>query len=609
MTNHQDIPTLFQTSTVIFDGAMGTELYRRNIFTNRCYDELCLSQPELIRQIHQDYADAGADVLTTNSFGANQVSLGHFGLAEQTADINRRAAKLAREVADQSERAILVAGSIGPAAASEKATAAQLQAAQAAYLVEGGVDFILFETMPDRQAIQACAEAMANLPDTPFAISFTIFDNLESSRGEALECLLAPLPGTARQPFAWGLNCGVGPDAMLSAVEKAVSLTPLPLIVQPNAGTPKRIENRTVYLCSPEYLTTYAKRFTDLGARAVGGCCGTTPDHIRDMARSLKPLTQKRVQIEHVTLSESVELKEPVPFAQRSKLAYKLANGQWLKTIELLPPRGFDMTSTIQKAKTCYRQGIDAINLPDGPRASCRLSPFYTAMRIEQEAHIETILHFCCRDRNLIGMQADLLACAAAGVANILFVTGDPPKLGNYPFQISGVFDTDAIGIARVQDRLNRGVDLGGQAICPQTAAVIGVGADPNAIDMKRELRRIREKVEAGADFIITQPVFDPEALLRFLDDIQELGTPVIAGVWPLASYRNATFMQNEVPGVVVPDQIMQRMASVESREDQLAMGIQIAREIVQRIRDRLAGIQVSAPFGNVSTALAVTNA
>ncbi len=378
----------------------------------------------------------------------------------------------------------------------------------------------------------------------------------------------------------------------------------LPLVVQPNAGMPKEVDNRRIYFCSPEYLTEYAKRFVNLGASCVGGCCGTTPDHIREMARTIKPLSRRRTE-PIVKAVAAVPLKEAAPMADKSELGKLLAAGQWVTTVELVPPRGYDLGSTVAKSRTLRERGVTAINIPDGPRASARISPLITAERILREAQIEPILHFCCRDRNLIGMQADLLACAACRVRNILFVTGDPPKLGDYP-HATGVFDADSIGMAAVQKQLNRGVDLGGQSIDPQTFAVIGVGLDPTALDRKREIDRFRQKIESGAEFAITQPVFDPDALLRMLDDVQHHGIPIVAGIWPLVSYRNALFMRNEVPGVVVPDAVMERMAAVTTREDQLATGIQIARESVARVRDRVAGIQVSAPMGNIETAWAV---
>ncbi len=591
---------------LVFDGAMGTEIYRHHVFTNRCFDELCLSDPKLIRQIHAEYRDAGADVLTTNTFGANRAALAKFALAERLPEILRAGARLARETADAAGRPMYVAGSIGPPSIQPQYEAAieEMIVEQAQGLIEGGADFILFETQPNRAALEQCAAAMRQLPGVPFVLSFAIVATGETASGESVERMLAPLPPECAQPIAWGMNCGVGPDGLLGAVEQAVRLTTLPLIVQPNAGMPKEVENRRIYLCSPEYLATYVKRYVALGASAVGGCCGTTPEHIREVVAVVRPLARAKVLSPPVPATH-VEPKEPAPLAERSRLGARLVARQWITTVELLPPRGYNLQSTIAKAKLLHERGVNAINIPDGPRATARLSSLVTAEHILREAAIEPILHFCCRDRNLIGMQADLLACAACGVRNLLFVTGDSPKLGDYP-QATGVFDADSIGMTAVQHRLNGGIDLGGQAIDPPTFAAIGVGLDPTVLDRQRELDRFRRKVEAGAEFAITQPVFDPDALLRFLDEVQLLGLPILAGIWPLASYRNASFMRNEVPGVIVPDSIMERMASVDRREDQLAIGIEIARESVARVRDRVSGIQVSAPLGNIETAWAV---
>ena len=592
---------------LVFDGAMGTEIYRHHIFTNRCYDELCLSDPKLIRLIHSDYCKAGADVLTTNTFGANRVSLGCFGLSDRLAEINRSGAALAREIADAAGNEVFVAGSIGPLP-TQSQYASQwdaMIAEQAQALVSGGADFILFETLANREAVERCAAAMAQMPDVPFMVSFALTDEGETVSGESLERMLSPLPEGTRAPVAWGMNCGTGPTGLLGSLERAVHLTDQPIVVQPNAGIPKEVDNRSIYLCSPEYLTTYAMRFVALGARGVGGCCGTTPAHIREIGLAVKPLSKARVASVIQEAADEVEEQEPTPLSERSRFAWRLAHRKWVTSVELVPPRGYDLSSTIEKSRSLYRHGVDAINIPDGPRASSRISPLITAEHIQREAGIEAILHFCSRDRNLIGMQADLLACAACGIHNILFVTGDPPKLGNYP-QATGVFDTDSIGMVAVQRRLNAAVDLGGQALKPKTAALLGVGLDPTAVDRQRELDRFHEKVEAGAEFAITQPVFDPDALLRFLDEVEKYEIPIMAGIWPLASYRNAQFMQNEVPGVEIPDSVMQRMEAAGSREEQLQAGVEIAWESVQRVHDRIAGIQVSAPFGNINTALAV---
>ena len=594
-------------AVLVFDGAMGTEIYRHHVFTNRCFDELCLSDPTLIRQIHQEYCDAGADVLTTNTFGANRAGLGQFGWGEKCGQINRAGAELARQVAGAADREVFVAGSIGPLPSQPQYADSidEMIRQQAEALMEGGADFVIFETQPTRAALENAARAMNALPEVQFVLSPAVVDNAESASGEPLERMMAPLPEDFREPVAWGLNCGTGPDGLLGAVERAARLTPLPLIVQPNAGQAKEFGYRRIYLCSPEYLTSYAKRYVSLGASAVGGCCGATPEHISRIAQAVKPLSKARAAPVVTEPRRPVEQKEPAPFASRSRLAQRITQGNWVTTVELLPPRGYDLGPTIEKSKTLKEHGVDAVNIPDGPRASSRISSLITCLKIKQEAGIEPILHFCSRDRNLIGMQADLLACAACDVRNILFVTGDPPKLGDYP-NATGVFDADSIGMVAVQRRLNCGIDLGGQAINPQTFAVIGVGLDPTALDQENEVDRFRRKAHAGAEFAITQPVFDADALLRFLDRVQDCGIPIIAGIWPLASYRNASFLQNEVPGVEIPDSTLQRMASVESREDQLKMGVEIARESVGRVRDRVVGIQVSAPFGKIATALAV---
>jgi len=529
---------------LVFDGAMGTEIYRRHVYLNRNFEELCASEPALIRQIHQDYVEAGADVLTANSYGANREALARFGFAERTAAINRTAAELAVAVARSAKRQVLVVGSVGPVAAANLTRERRLEllAEQIMALAAGGVDGLIFETLPTRAlAEDAVAALQAAGVALPFILSFAVNEQAESSVGEPVERLLLPFEGGAPAPAAWGLNCGLGPDGLLGAVERAVRHTRTPVIVQPNAGMPKEVDNRRITLCSPEYLATYAKRYLDLGARGVGGCCGTTPEHLREVARALRPLAQQRIEITASPVETAV-LQPAVPLAEKTTFGAKLARGAWVTSVELVPPRGYNLADVVAKALQCKNTGVDAINIPDGPRASARISPLVTALEIQTKAGIEAMLHVCARDRNIISLQADLLGCAAVGLRNLLFITGDPPKLGPYP-SASGVFDVDAIGLVRLQARLNRGVDLGGQGIEPQTRAVIGVGADPNALDFEREVRRFREKAEAGAEFAITQPVFAVEPLFRFLDAVADLKLPVLAGVWPLASYRNALFM------------------------------------------------------------------
>ena len=593
---------------VIFDGGIGTEIYNSNVFINRCYEEISISNPGIITQIHKNYLDAGADVLTTNTFGANRNKLSRYGLGKQVDEINRVSIGLAKE---QIQEDTLVAGSVGPIgdipynSGITHENIVEMLSEQIYAIKSAGADFVMFETLSCLREIIESLDAIKQVPGIPYILSFAVNRDCESYKGESIEKILGTVKKYGNLPSAIGLNCGVGPEGMLTALEKLMHICKFPVIAQPNAGVPRRVDNRTIYMASPEYLTTYALRFVDLGVRGVGGCCGTTPEHIQDIARSIKPLGKKANSFELDITSPEIDFKNPVKLEKRSKLGTKISNGEWVKSIEIVPPFGYELEKTIDKAVICREAGIDAINIPDGPRASSRISPMITAIQIKEKAGIEPVLHFCCRDRNLIGMQSDLLGCAAAGINNILFVTGDPPKLGEYPFA-SAVFDADSIGMVKIQANLNKGVDIGGKSISRVTEGVIGVGADPSALDLERELRRTREKVEAGAEFIITQPVFSVEALLKFLEAIEDFRIPVIAGIWPLASFRNAEFMNNEVPGVSVPDHIMKRMAAADTKEEQKLEGIKIARESIDKVRSYVQGVQVSAPFGNVHTAIEV---
>lgn len=608
---------ILRDEILIFDGAMGTELYSRHVFTNRCFEEICLSDPELVRSIHRDYLKAGAEVLTTNSFGACASALKKFGLADKVSVINQAAARLARECADEAEkkdgRRRFVAGSIAPpeedafngsAGISEEAWCDML-AEQGKALLECGADFLIFETLPSPAIAQYARQAMAKLPaDTAFVLSYAIQED-EFANGDSRDAYMEFEDDGLPLPAAVGLNCGVGPYAMLRACELLVKQCKLPVIVQPNAGSPLRVDNRQLYLCSPEYFTTYAVRYANLGVRGIGGCCGTNPSHIADMARSVKPLGRKREEIVVAGGNRpAVERQPEKPLAERSAWGRKLANGEWCVSMEMAPPPGWNCEKILNAAYRCKEEGIDVLNIPDGPRAAARLSAMVTAEIIQREVGIETVLHVCCRDRNYIGLQSDLLGCAAAGIHNLLFITGDPPKLGIYGFA-SGVFDTDSIGLTHLQKELNQGIDLGGLPINPPTAAVIGVGADPNAIDFDREIRRLRDKVEAGADYVCTQPIFDVRALEKFAKAIEDLHLPIVAGIWPMVNLRNALFMKKEVPGVVVPDWIIERMSQKETKEDQMKVGVEIAREAIAAIRGLVCGIQVSAPLGNVDAVMA----
>ncbi len=604
-----DILSRMKESPLVFDGAMGTVIYDRGVFIHTCYDELSLTNPRLILQIHRDYIEAGAQVIETNTFGANSIKLKAFGLAERTEAINRAGAKLAREAAGND---VFVAGSVGPCTESNQrmpdAFAAEVEAAfrtQISALDAEGVDLYLLETFSNLNELQLAARVAKEFGGTVLA-SFALSEGGETALGTRAETMASALDADPNVDIV-GINCGTGPSGAFDALQAILPHTGKPIVVMPNAGLPREISGRVIYLTSPEYFTEYAKKYIELGARGVGGCCGTTPVHIRTMARAVKSLSGVKRHVEVKPLVRQETLVYVIPPERKSRFAAKLLAGETVTSVELLPPKSSDMTALLAKARQCAEAGIDAINIPDGPRASARVSPMIAALTIQREVGIEPILHYCCRDRNLIGMQSDLLGGYAAKLANFLIITGDPPKLGEYP-DVTGVFDVDSIGLVQVASNLNHGVDIGGNPIDPPTGIFIGVGANPCAVELEREIDRYFRKIDAGAEFAITQPVFDVDALLRFLDrvDRHERTIPVLAGVWPLVSFKNAEFMNNEVPGVVVPKAILDRMARCRSREDGRKAGIDIARGIVARIRDRVHGFQVSAPMGHVETALAV---
>jgi homocysteine S-methyltransferase len=412
-----------------------------------------------------------------------------------------------------------------------------------------------------------------------------------------------------------GLNCGVGPAIILNALEKMRSVTKKKLAAQPNAGLPRDVQGRQFYMCSPEYMSKFAKRFIQAGAKFIGGCCGTTPSHIKlisDAVRAASPRAQRGRSTSapaHVEQVTPTDIKV-VPPEERSQWGAKIAHGEFVTSVEVLPPKGVDAKKTLDSIRLLKDAGVDGVNIPDGARAQSRMSAMATAVLVEQQIGIESVLHYCCRDRNLLGMMSDLLGAAALGLRNILVITGDPPKMGPYP-DATAVFDIDSIGLTNMVNKLNHGLDLGNNPIGEPTAFCIGVGVNPGAINLDEEIKRFEWKVEAGAQYAITQPVFDTDQLRGFLKRIEHVRIPIIAGIWPLVSYRNAEFLHNEVPGVRVTPSIMERMrvASTVSKEAGRDEGLRIARESLLEVRDVIQGVQVSAPFGNVKYALEVFEA
>ena len=601
---------------VLFDGAMGTEIYRRGVFINQCYDDLCRTEPETIREIHEAYRRAGAQALETNTFGANRFQLQSYGLEDEVAEINRAAARLAREVAGEE---LFVAGSIGPLGvrlepygptSREEARAAFRGQAEA--LAEGGVDLFLLETFSDlaelREAVEGCREAA----DLPVVAQMTIQPDGETSYGDRPADIAREVESLGVD--AVGLNCSVGPALLVEAVREMAGVTSLPVSAIPNAGLPKEVQGRKIYLASPEYMASYARKLVEAGARILGGCCGTRPEHVRKMAEQLRALSPDsvRVAVREEDEEGAGESLPPVPLEERSEWGRKIASGEPVVAVELTPPKGSDPAGFLAAGRWLARAGVDAVAVPDAPRASMRMGVLAAAALLQREAGAETIAHYTCRDRNLLGMGADLLGAQALGIRNLLLVTGDPPKMGPYG-ESTAVFDVDAIGLTNLVARLNRGQDLGGHPLGSRTSFVIGVAVNPSSVDMEREMERWYWKVDAGAEYAVTQPIFDADRLEGFLERTAEQGTriPVVASVWPLASLRDAEFLNHEVPGIDVPAPVLERMRRAEEEGPEAARdeGAAIAREILAAVRPLVEGVQIAAPSGRVEDALEVVAA
>jgi methionine synthase I (cobalamin-dependent)/5,10-methylenetetrahydrofolate reductase len=595
---------LSQNEVIVFDGGTGTYLYEKGIYINTCFDELNLTNPDIVAEVHREYAAAGADVIETNTFGANRFKLAPHGLEKKVYDVNLRGAQIAKGVAGDRT---LVAGSVGPLGVQIEPLgklsfeeAADAFREQIKGLLDGGVDLIILETFSLVPELQQAIKAVRALNTSiPLIAQVTINDDGHLLSGASLESFIkAVLPSDVD---ALGLNCSVGPKAMLDALETLKTLTALPISVQPNAGLPQNIGGRNIYMTSPEYMAEYAKRFIQTGATIVGGCCGTNPEHIkaiRRAVRALRPLKRMDVTAESlsVTAPEAVHVFGKT---EKSRLSNKLARKEFVTLVELVSPKGVSPAREVEKARKLHHFGIDAINIPDGPRASARMSALAMAAIMQRDTGIETVLHFACRDRNVIGMQSDLLGAWALGIRNVLAITGDPPKLGNYP-NATAVFDVDAIGLTNVMQRLNHGLDLAGNPIGEPTGFNIGVGVNPGAINLDEEIRRLDWKIEAGAEYVITQPVFDIRILEQFMKRIRHVTIPLLCGIWPLISYRNAEFMNNEVPGASVPPDIMERLRKTTTKEEGFAEGVRIARETYEHVRSEVAGVQLSAPMGRI---------
>jgi homocysteine S-methyltransferase len=605
---------IFANRPVLADGAMGTVLYARGIFINRCYDELNLSDPNLILSIHEEYLQAGAELLETNTFGANRFRLARHGLAGKVAEINAAGVSIARQAIerfkDKQAGMAWVSGSVGPLGVRlEPLGKTGLDEARAAFaeqirvLAEAGVDMLSIETMPAlNEAREALAAAHQIAPGLPVLVMVTVDDESTCLDGSSPAQAAALL--TEWGAGAIGVNCSTGPTSVLTAIEAMRPVTSLPLAAMPNAGMPRAVEGRNIYLCSPEYMASFARKAIQAGVQIVGGCCGTTPNHIRAMRAGLRDLDAKtRIEVTGAAPVPNAETP-PAPLSARSRIGSLLEQGNFITLVEILPPKGINCINEIEGAQLLYQLGVHAINVPDSPRASARMSAQSLCLQIQQHTSVETVLHYTCRDRNLLSIQSDLLGASSLGLHNILCLTGDPPKMGNYP-DATSVFDVDSIGLVNIVRRLNHGLDIGSNSIGVSTNFTIGVSANPGAPDIENELRRFFFKVEAGAEYAVTQPVFDLRLLESFLERIKDHHIPILAGICPLISLRNAEYLKNDLR-ISMPEEIMLRMAQADTPAAARREGILIAQEMIEAVRPYVQGVQVAAPFGGYSVAAEV---
>jgi len=602
---------------LVCDGAMGTMLYGRGVFINRCFESLTLSDPGLVRDVHEQYLRAGADVIETNTFGANRMKLRAFGLGNRVAEINRAAVALAREAraaAAGGPRAY-IAGAMGPLGVRVEPwgktgvdEAEALFREQAEALASGGVDLFMLETFRDLNEIGAAIAAVRSVSDLPIVAQMTTEEEGLTLDGIPPEQFAPAL--VARGADIVGLNCSVGPAPMLETLERMTEVVGVPLAAQPNAGKPRDIEGRNLYLCSPDYMASYARRFVALGVRLVGGCCGTTPEHIRQIHLAVKAMApglahrEEAVAEVRVPVSSQPHAQPPVPRIEKSVLARALAEGRFVTLVEVSPPRGHDAAEAVAAARALAARGVDVVTIPDGLRSGARLSALSLSVLVAQQGGIETLLQYSCRDRNLLGIQSDLLGAHALGLRNLLGITGDVRSLGEIP-DATAVFDVDSIGLTNLIHRLNHGLDIGGQSIGAPTRFLTGVMANPSR-DVELEVKRLGYKVEAGAEFVVTRPVFDMAAFERFLRRVEAFRVPIVAGVWPFDTALHAEFMANEVPDVTVPEALVDRMRKAADAAAAAAEGVAIARELVAALRTMSQGVHIFTLSGPVERAFDV---
>ncbi|RME17080.1 MAG: bifunctional homocysteine S-methyltransferase/methylenetetrahydrofolate reductase [Bdellovibrio sp.] len=601
---------------LVADGGIATSLYDKGFYINRSFEELCLTHPKEVKDVHLGFKNAGAEILHTNTFSATEPKLIEYGIHEQLEDILKAAVELAREVSDGKT---LVVGSIGPLGiVLEPLGPVSIEEAEELFLKnirifeKEKVDAINFIGFHDLNELGAGIKAARQAFSGPIWAHIGVQENMRTSYGHTLKEFVDLCEEEGVQVL--GVAGEVGPSGALTALEQLKVLTSKPISLLPNAGLPRFVNDQYIYLCNPDYLGKYAKRFALGGASVIGGHSGVSATHIQAVSNALKvvkaPAHEGENQKEKSTnfLVEAVDKpQEPKPIEARSQLGKCLKEGTRVFTVEVLPPRGVDFSGFIKKCQQLENAGVRFVNIPDGARAVARMGSLELGSYILSHFHqLEPIPHVTTRDRNLIGLQSSLLGAFANGVRNVLLVTGDPPKLGNCP-GATAVYDVDAIGLTHIVNRMNQGLDIGGSSFGKPAEFLIGVALNPTAQNRKLEIQRFRYKVEAGADFAITQPIYDLNMYQKFMDELGDVSVPIVMGIWPLVSFRNAEFLKNEVPGVFVPDWILEEMEKVrDNPQDSIKKGEEIACQVITEAKNFVAGFQISAPFNKVEVALDV---
>jgi homocysteine S-methyltransferase len=595
---------------------MGTLLYARGVALDACFDVLNLNQPKLVQSVHADYIAAGADCVETNTFGANRFKLASHGLDAQVREINLRGVKLARDVRESMGRDVFVLGSVGPLGkylaplgTVSAAEARETFSEQAEALLEGGVDAIVLETFSDLVELELAVVAVRSVTDVPLVAQVVFSDEGVTFTGRTPAEVATTLRGLAVQ--AMGANCSVGSSTLYEVLEHMQPAAGgLPLAVQPNAGLPSRIGERLIYLSSPAYMADYAARMVATGARLVGGCCGTTPQHIaaiRETFDAQAPVerrlpTRPRVRVATVETPSGISVRPGPTLLER-----KLEAGEFAVSVELDPPRGHTLDKLVQGAKLLRERGVEIVDINDGSLGRVRMAVLPTAILVREATGLDITMHFTCRDRNLMSIQADLLGAHALDVRNILAMTGDPPRAGDYA-NATAVFDVDGIGLMQILRRMNEGLDATGSGVGEPMAFFFGGTLNPGAEDVERQIERCHRKVEAGARWLQTQPVYDLEAFDRFLERAGGSPVPILVGVLPLHSSRHAEFLHNEVPGITIPDAVRARLREAGDRA--LRVGIEMAQALVRQIRESgYAGAYLMPSFGRFEVVAEVLDA